>query len=122
MNFPTSRDSNRENSTYRCEFDNWTIGFFIVDTELLMEAFCYKPCFVELNSTIGMALNAEDPFVANCILSWQRRNKVPCAIFKKGIKLKVHCTASMGAFGSHDEAGGFLEIRFNGGGGKKCFG
>ena len=87
-----------------------------------METLFHESHYVALNRTIDMALNAKDPFVANCILSWQRRNKVPCAIFKKGIKLKVHCTASMGAFGSHDEAGGFLEIRFNGGGGKKCFG
>ena len=87
-----------------------------------MEALCYKPCFVELNSTIGMALNAEDLFVANCILSWQRRNKIPCAIFEECIKFKVHRAVPMGAFGSHDEAGGFLEIRFSGGGGKKCFG
>ena len=118
MNIPTSKDSNRKNNMYRCGLDNWTVGFIVVYTWLLMESFSYKPCFVALNGTISMLLNAEDPFAANCILIWQRRNKIPCAIFEEGIKFKVHRVAQMGAFGSQGEASGFLEIRFSGGGGK----
>ena len=48
-NSPTSRDCNRENSTYRGGFDHWTVCFAVVDAGLLVKTLGNKPCFKALN-------------------------------------------------------------------------
>lgn len=70
--------------------DYRTIGLIEVNTRLLMKTLSNKTGFVPLNRTIRLALEFEHPLTTNNMLSRIRRDKNPCVVFKKGIKLCRH--------------------------------
>ena len=72
-----------------------------------MEPFGDKPGFVPFNIAISFPLGSKNPFAADQVLRGVRWNKLPCLIFEKSIKFKIHGFAPGWTLDCRSEAGGF---------------
>lgn len=68
----------------------------VVNAFILVIAFGNQASFVTFDRSIGMTFDAKDPFTADGLLIWWRRDQGPSVIGGKGIHLKRHGIASFG--------------------------
>ena len=64
---PAMRESNNEHNFDCLRLDNWAECFRVVNAKLWIKVFGNELCFVVGNRAIQVALDAENPFVANDI-------------------------------------------------------
>ena len=79
-----------KNSADAGESRNWRIGVKVIYTKPLCETTSYKAGLVLLGSAVGVALDAENPFAANDVLSGRSRNVSPSSGVMQCIHLAVH--------------------------------
>ena len=79
---------------------DWRISVKIIYAKPLCKSTSYEAGLVLLDSTVGVALDAENPFAANDVLSSRSRNVSPSSGVVQRLHLAVHSFFPFGPIGS----------------------
>jgi hypothetical protein len=112
--WPSGRDNKGENGSDCNGFDNRVVGFTIINSFLLMEAFGNKAGLITINTAIRLSLDAINSFRADNVHGGCRRNNVPSTILQKSMELFSHGISPYNMLDSKGVACG-LSFRIGGG-------
>jgi len=112
--WPSGRDSKGENGSNYNRFDKRAVGFPIINSFLLMEAFGNKAGLITINTAIRLSLDAINSFRADNVHGGCRRNNVPSTILQKSMELFSHGISPYNMLDSRGVACG-LSFRIGGG-------
>ncbi len=117
---PVMVSCQRQDDTHSRGFDDWTKGFVIINTGLLMKPLSHKTSFIPRNRAIRIPFDLVNPPTSNHILSWRRRNEGPGLLPLKSFKFRSHSMLPLRDLGSNGVVRR-LGLKIGGGGKVKGF-